>query len=73
VKTPSSVPHLSDGVVVGPLDEDGAAVRVLHVLHKRVLLLSQHVLVHSASVALRSDIENEQMQHTCDTEYTEVK
>mmetsp|Transcript_16185 Transcript_16185/g.48159 ORF Transcript_16185/g.48159 Transcript_16185/m.48159 type:complete len:534 (-) Transcript_16185:26-1627(-) len=46
-----SVLDLRDRVVVGPLDEDGARVRVPHILHKRVLLLAQLVLVHRARVA----------------------
>jgi hypothetical protein len=35
------------------LDEDGARVRVLHVLHKRELVLAQHVLVHGARMPER--------------------
>lgn len=35
-------------------------MRVLHVLHKGVLLLTQHVLVHSASVALQGVSEWQQ-------------
>ena len=44
---------LRNGVVVGALDEHRARLGVLHILHKRVLLLTQGVLVHRPSVSKR--------------------
>mmetsp|Transcript_6793 Transcript_6793/g.15037 ORF Transcript_6793/g.15037 Transcript_6793/m.15037 type:complete len:341 (+) Transcript_6793:423-1445(+) len=46
-----AVLDLRNGVVVRPLDEDGAGARVAHLLHKRVLVLPEGVLVHQAGVA----------------------
>mmetsp|Transcript_9834 Transcript_9834/g.15159 ORF Transcript_9834/g.15159 Transcript_9834/m.15159 type:complete len:399 (-) Transcript_9834:412-1608(-) len=43
--------HLGDRVLVGALDQDGAALRVGHVLHEGVLLLAQRGLPHLARVA----------------------
>lgn len=46
--------YLCNGVVVWPLDEDCAAVGVLHILNKCVLLISQHMLIHSTSMTLQN-------------------
>jgi hypothetical protein len=56
--------YLCDCVVVGPLDEDGAGLGVAHVLHKRVLVLPQRVLIHCSSVPedLRGQLLNLQTQ-----------
>jgi hypothetical protein len=39
-------------VVVGPLDEDGAAVWVLDVLYKGILVFAQHMLIHRPCMTL---------------------
>merc|ERR1719420_1067224 len=51
-------PDHRDRVVVLPLDQDRAALAVGHVLHERVLLLPQEVLVHLAGFAedLRAEL-----------------
>ena len=42
--------HLRDGVFVGALDQDRARPRVSDVLHKRVLVVSQDLLVNLRGV-----------------------
>lgn len=41
---------LSQGVVGGALYEYGTGGRVLHILHKSVLVLTQNMLIHLASI-----------------------
>mmetsp|Transcript_16194 Transcript_16194/g.51498 ORF Transcript_16194/g.51498 Transcript_16194/m.51498 type:complete len:354 (+) Transcript_16194:1354-2415(+) len=48
---PNCILQLSDGVRVGPLDQDGARKRVAHFLHESVLLLAKRLLVHLAREA----------------------
>mmetsp|Transcript_28269 Transcript_28269/g.67221 ORF Transcript_28269/g.67221 Transcript_28269/m.67221 type:complete len:433 (+) Transcript_28269:119-1417(+) len=62
---PERVLHLGDGVVGRPLQQDGARAGVLHVLHKRVLLVPEDVLVDAAGVpeAVRSEL-----LHTADVD-----
>mmetsp|Transcript_7544 Transcript_7544/g.31130 ORF Transcript_7544/g.31130 Transcript_7544/m.31130 type:complete len:485 (+) Transcript_7544:62-1516(+) len=43
--------ELRDGVIVGSLEQDGAALGVGHLLDKGVLLLAEHVFVHLTRVA----------------------
>jgi hypothetical protein len=44
--------YLCNGVVIGSLDENCTAVWVLNVFHEGVLVLTQHVLIHSTCMAL---------------------
>ena len=41
---------LVEGVLVGALDEDGDGERVLALLHKGKLVLTQHMLVHHTRI-----------------------
>jgi len=48
---PDGVLDLCQGVVCGALYEYGTGGRVPHILHKRVLVLTQNMLIHLASIS----------------------